>query len=157
MEGSTVIHNTFVIERTYQKPIAAVFAAFQDTKKKSKWYADGRNHEVEAFESDFRIGGVERLRYRFKEGTPFPGVTVENDGSHKEIVKDSRIVIESKMSLGGKCISVTLVTFEFLTDEGGTKLICTHQGAFFEGADGPQMREMGWKALLDRISTAVEN
>src|SRR6185369_16970549 len=150
MASSSAIHNTFVIERTYNKPISAVFAAFQDPGKKRKWYADGGSHEVEAFESDFRVGGVERLRYRFKEGTPFPGVIVENAGSHKEIVKDSRIVLESSMTLGGKCISVVLVTFEFQTDGNGTKLVLTHQGVFFEGADGPQMREMGWKALLDR-------
>jgi len=146
-----------VIERSYNKPLSTVFSAFQDPSKKRKWYADGGSHEVEAFESDFRVGGVERLRYLFKGGTPFPGVIVENDGTHKEIAKDSRIVIESSMALGGKCISVVLVTFEFQPDGSGTKLVCTHQGVFFEGADGPQMREMGWKALLDRLSNSVEN
>jgi uncharacterized protein YndB with AHSA1/START domain len=157
MASSTAIHNTFVIERTYNKPISAVFAAFQDPRKKRKWYADGGSHDVEAFESDFRVGGAERSRYRFKEGTPFPGVIVENQGTHKEIVKDGRIVIESSMTLGGKCISVVLVTFEFQPNGNGTKLVLTHQGVFFEGADGPQMREMGWKALLDRLSNTLEN
>jgi uncharacterized protein YndB with AHSA1/START domain len=157
MASSPAVHNTFQIERTYNKPAAAVFAAFQDPNKKRKWYADGGGHEVEAFESDFRVGGVERLRYRFKEGTPFPGVTVENDGSHKEIVKDSRIVIESRMTLGGNCISVILATFEFAPDGDGTKLILTHQGVFFEGSGGPEMREKGWKALLDRLSKSLEN
>src|SRR5512132_3809608 len=156
MADVSVVHNTFVIERTYRKPIAAIFAAFQDPIKKRKWYADGGSHEVEMFESDFSVGGVERLRYHFKEGTPFPGVVVENVGSHQEIVKDSRIVISSRMTLGGKCISVVLVTFEFATFEDGTKLTCIHQGVFFEGADGPQMREMGWKALLDRLTSALE-
>jgi hypothetical protein len=27
----------------------------------------------------------------------------------------------------------------------------THQGAYFEGADGPKMREEGWKTLLDKL------
>jgi uncharacterized protein YndB with AHSA1/START domain len=157
MTSSPVVHNTFVIERTYQKPLAAVFAAFRDPNKKRKWYAEGGGHEVEAFESDFRIGGAERLRYRFKEGTPFPGVILENDGSHKDIVSDNRIVIESKMTLGGKCISVTLATFEFFADGDGTKLVFTHQGVFFEGSGGPEMRETGWKALLDRLSKSLEN
>jgi uncharacterized protein YndB with AHSA1/START domain len=61
------------------------------------------------------------------------------------------------MTLGGKCISVVLVTFEFQSDANGTKLVLTHQGVFFEGADGSQMREMGWKALLDRLSNTLEN
>ena len=156
MGDQAAVHNTFVIERTYPKPVAAVFAAFSDQNKKRRWYADGGSHEVEKFESDFRVGGVERLRYRFKEGTPFPGVIVENEGAHQEIVSDNRIVIASRMTLGGKCISVVLVTFEFAQQEGGTKLTCTHQGVFFEGSDGPQMREMGWKALLDRLTNATE-
>jgi hypothetical protein len=37
----------------------------------------------------------------------------------------------------------------------GTDLICTHQGAFFEGADGPQMREAGWRSLLDKLSKSL--
>ena len=31
--------------------------------------------------------------------------------------------------------------------------IFTHQGAFFEGADGPEMREAGWRKLLDQLAT----
>jgi hypothetical protein len=34
----------------------------------------------------------------------------------------------------------------------GTELILTHQGAFFEGADGPEMREEGWRKLLERLN-----
>jgi uncharacterized protein YndB with AHSA1/START domain len=43
------------------------------------------------------------------------------------------------------------VTIEFLATETGTDLICTHQSAFFEGSDGPQIREAGWKALLEKL------
>jgi len=35
----------------------------------------------------------------------------------------------------------------------GTDVICTHQGAFFEGADGPQMREAGWQTLLNKLTS----
>ena len=33
--------------------------------------------------------------------------------------------------------------------------VCTHQGAFFENSDGPQMREHGWRALLDKLGQAL--
>jgi hypothetical protein len=56
------------------------------------------------------------------------------------------------MAVGDKCISASLVTVEFLTSETGTDLILTHQGAFFEGADGPEMRQAGWRKLLDRLT-----
>ena len=55
------------------------------------------------------------------------------------------------MTLGDQRISASLVTFEFLPADKGTDLICTHQGAFFEGADGPQIREAGWRNLLDQL------
>jgi uncharacterized protein YndB with AHSA1/START domain len=60
------------------------------------------------------------------------------------------------MALGSKRISASLVTFEFLPTEKGTDLICTHQGAFFEGADGPQMREAGWRKLLEQLAKELD-
>ncbi|HKF57082.1 MAG TPA: hypothetical protein VKJ45_16605 [Blastocatellia bacterium] len=43
-----------------------------------------------------------------------------------------------------------------LPSETGTDLILTHQGAFFEGADGPAMREQGWKKLMENLAGVVE-
>jgi uncharacterized protein YndB with AHSA1/START domain len=112
-------------------------------------------HEVEEFTSDFRVGGTERLRYRFKEGTPFPGVELTNQGTYQEIVPNRRIVSASTMALGGKPISASLVTIELVPTANGTDLICTHQGAFFEGADGPQIREAGWRKLIENLATEL--
>jgi len=55
------------------------------------------------------------------------------------------------MTFAERRISASLVTIELLPAEKGTLLICTHQGAFFEGADGPEMRQDGWRKLLDRL------
>lgn len=147
-----MIHNTFVIERKYPAKLERVFAAFTDPGKKRRWFAEGAHHEVEAFECDARVGGAERVRYRLKEGTPFPGVAIETDGTHQDIVPNQRIVITSTMTFAGNRISTALVTFHF-TDNGndGTRLTCTHQAVFYEGADGPQMREAGWQALLSSL------
>ena len=151
-QGRSVTHSTFVIERSYPTTPERVFAAFADPAKKRRWFGEGEYHEVEEFEMDFRAGGVERTRYRFKEGTPFPGTALTNDGSYQDIVPNHRIVIASAMSLGDRRISVSLVTFEFVPSDKGTDLIFTHQGVFFEGSDGPQMREGGWRTLLERLS-----
>jgi hypothetical protein len=66
-------------------------------------------------------------------------------------VAGRRVVTASTMSIGEKCISASLVTAELLPSGTGTELILTHQGAFFEGADGPEMREAGWHKLLAQL------
>ena len=74
MQDPSVIHNTFVIERNYPKPLEQVFAAFADPAKKRRWYAQGEHYDVEEFEMDFRVGGAERSHSRFKAGfLPVPG------------------------------------------------------------------------------------
>jgi uncharacterized protein YndB with AHSA1/START domain len=152
MEEQSVIHSTFVIERSYPKPPERVFSAFADAAQKRRWFAEGDGHEIEEFAMDFRAGGVERLRYRFKQGTPFQGVAVINEGSFQDIVPARRVVTASNMTIGDRRISASLVTVEFLPTDEGTDLICTHQGAFFEGADGPQIREGGWRHLLGQLA-----
>ena len=156
MEERAEIHSTFVIERSYPATPERVFGAFTDPTKKRRWFAEGDSHEVEHYEMDFRVGGRERARFRFKEGTPLKGVLCTNDTSYQDIVTNRRLVTASTMTFGEKRISASLVTIEFLETEKGTDLICTHQGAFFEGADGPQIREAGWRKLLEKLGTELE-
>ena len=152
MEERSVIHSTFVIERSYPATPERVFAAFADPAKKRRWFVEGDGHEVEHYELDFRVGGKERARFRFKDGTPLRGIACTNDTSYQDIVPNRRVVLASTMTVGDRCISASLVTVELLRSETGTDLICTHQGAFFEGADGPEMREAGWRKLLGQLT-----
>jgi uncharacterized protein YndB with AHSA1/START domain len=152
----STVHSTFIIERSYPKSPELVFAAFADPAKKRRWFAEGENHAVEEYSMDFSEGGYERSLARFKEGSPFPGVALTNETVYQDIVPNSRIVSASTMSLGGRRISASLVTLEFVASDKGTDLICTHQGAFFEGSDGPQMREAGWRKLLGRLEQSFD-
>jgi len=151
----TTIHNTFVIERGYAKAPARVFAAFADPAQKRRWYADGKTHHIDSYELDFQVGGAETSSYRMSETTPFPGVVMATAGVIEDIVPDQRIVISQTMSIGGRRISSALITFEFVASEAGCDLVCTHQAAFYEGADGPQMREHGWRALLAKLDDVL--
>ena len=155
MEEQSAIHSTFIIERSYPKPPERVFLAFADKAAKRRWFAEGESHSVEEFEMDFRVGGVERVRYRLNEKTPFAGVALTAEGSYLDIVPDRRIVTVSTMELGDRRISASLVTIEILSTDEGSDLICTHQGTFFEGADGPELREAGWQQLLDQLATEL--
>ena len=152
MNSTAVIHDTFTIKRSYPTSPERLFNAMAQTDKKRSWFAESDAHVVEAFEQEFQEGGKEYLRYRFNPGTPFPGVTVISDGRFHDIVENRRIVTASSMTLGERRISVSLVTLELSTAPQGTDLNCTFQGAFFEGADGPQIRVMGWRHLLEKLA-----
>jgi uncharacterized protein YndB with AHSA1/START domain len=152
MKEPSVIHSTFVIERTYPATPERVFAAFSDPVQKRRWFIEGDHHDVEHFDMDFRVGGQEHAKMRFHEGTPIPGALFTNETIYQDIVPNCRVVFTSTMSLGDKHISASLATIELLPSDKGTNLICTHQGAFFEGSDGPERRKGGWEKLLDNLT-----
>lgn len=155
METQPVIHDTFVLERSYPAQPDRVFSYFTDAAKKRRWFGESPRHDVEDFVLDFRVGGVERNCYRFKATTPFPGVTLSSEGVIQEIVPDRRVVTATTMSMGDHRISSALITIELTPDGEGTKLTCTHQAAFYEGADGPEMRKGGWVQLFDRLAETL--
>jgi len=147
----SVTHSTFAIERNYPATPQRVFAAFADPVKKRRWFRDEEDSESLEFEMDFRVGGRERSSFRIKGG-PYSGVVCTNDTTYQDIVPDSRIVLAYRMTLGERRFSASLATVELLPKEAGTHLIFTEQAAFFEGADGPAMREEGWRLLLEKLA-----
>jgi uncharacterized protein YndB with AHSA1/START domain len=156
MSQPTVIHSTFTIERSYPVTPERVFAAFADPIKKRRWLAEGEGREVLEFQSDFHVGGKELARYLYTGKSPVQGLEGGNNTIYQDIQPNSRIVIAYIMTIAGKRISSSQATFEFLPTEKGTDLIFTDQGAYFEGADGPQMREHGWRHLLAALALVLQ-
>jgi uncharacterized protein YndB with AHSA1/START domain len=155
MAEPTVIHNTFVLERSYSAKPERVFSAFSDTAKKRRWFLEGEGdhrHTVEHYDMDFRVGGKESARIRLGPGTPVAGLACTNEVTYLGIVPDRRIVFVSTMSIEDRCISASLATFELLPTKTGTDLIFTHQAAFFEGSDGPELRKAGWESILANLA-----
>lgn len=150
-------HGSFVLERTFPQPRARVFKALSAQTTVRRWYVESDRRDVHAFEMTFAVGGIERSEYTYTGGTPVDGVRFVNEGRYLDIVPDRRIVTASVMAAGGRNISTSLVIFELHdVDEGGTTLVLTHHGAFFEGADGPDYREAGWRVLLDRLANELK-
>ena len=155
MSLTNVTHTTFTIERTFPQAPERVFAAFADPQKKRRWYGEAENRKPEEFQMDFRVGGNDLLRLRLGPETPFPGVTITAHTVYQDIVPDGRIVYAYTMTLGEKRISASLATFEFRPSGTGTQLLFTEQGAFFEGADGAEMRQGGWVHLFDSLGAEL--
>lgn len=163
MAEPKVVHSTFVVDRSFSKPVATVFAALSKPEKVKQWFAEGQGHDLVEFKLDFAVGGTQRLVYRMREGTPVAGLVIDNESRFQEIIPDDRVVMVTTMKFDGKRILASQITFELVpvekgTDAIGTELICTHQGAYFEGspAQFPQMLKEGWTALLEKLAKVLE-
>ena len=148
--------DTFTMERSFTAPLARVFRAFSDPSEKKRWFAEGAQHEIEQYDMQFEVGGRELARYRFKPGTPFAGVALESAGYFLDIVPQQRIVVAATMAMGERRFSASLHTFEFFSDaHNSTRLVFTHQAMYGDGADGPELRRIGWQKLLDQLHAGL--
>lgn len=146
MTQRSVTHATFVIERVYDASPARVFKAFADPAAKRRWFAEGEGWEIEKFETDFRVGGFERSRFRFQGGGP-----ITNDTIFQNIVPNERIIIAYWMTIDGNPISASQATMEFRKEGAGTRLVFTEQGAYLDGYDNVDQREAGMRELLEAL------
>lgn len=152
MAERSVTHATFALERTYDAPPAKVFQAFADPAIKRRWFAEGEGWAVEEFTVDFKVGGFERGRFRFKGGEP-----IRNDTTFHDIVPNARIIFAYTMTIGENRISASLATCEFKPSGAGTQFVLTEQGAFLDGFDTVGQREGGWNGLLDALGRALKS
>jgi uncharacterized protein YndB with AHSA1/START domain len=143
MKERFVKHATFVVERTYAAPPEQVYSAWANPEAKSKWFS-----KADIF--DFQVGGRE-----YSSGGPPEGPVFVFDAIYQEIVPEQRIVYTYILDSGGTRVSVSITTIELIQVEGGTTLVFTEQGAFFDGLDTPEVREHGTKELLDALGKAL--
>ncbi len=149
----TTTHGSFVIERRYDVSPQRVFAAWADAEAKRRWFVEGEGWEIRSYELDFREGGTERSTFRHLQGIETFGEETwfGNDTVFNEVVPNERIIFTYSMERNGVRFSVSLASLELTPADKGTRMVFTEHAAFFEGGDGVQMREAGWRELLDKL------
>jgi uncharacterized protein YndB with AHSA1/START domain len=150
MTVSTVAHDTFVILRTYDWPVAQVFRAWADPNRKARWFAGSADALGNGYELDFRVGG----REVYRNGPP-DGPVYTYFAEFRDIVEDQRIVTTSEMYADDTRISVTVATVEFHESGGTSQLVLTEQGVFLDGHETAAQREEGTRSLLDSLAAAL--
>ena len=149
---STVLHDTFVLEREYPVGPDRVFAAFADLETKQRWFGGYDDWTSEGEHTlDFRVGGTEH-----EAGGPPGGFVSTFDAIYLDIVPDERIIYSYSMTIDGVPLSVSLATVEIAPTAAGSRLRLTEHGAYFDTADGPAQRVEGTEHLLDRIGAMFD-
>lgn len=147
MTKSSIEHVTFVLEKSYPQSPAKVFEFFSNAAKKRKWLGgEEEGFEIISYESAFKVGLFEHWKFRFKGGD-----LISNDTCYFDIVLNQRIVFVYSMAFGDKCISSSQVSIELFPKDGGTHLVHTEQGAFFDGIDQSAGRVEGQRGLYELL------
>jgi len=150
MTERSVVHSTFVIERSYPAAPAKVYFALSDPAAKKRWFADPDSPMSSRHEMDFRVGGKE-----VNAGGPKDGPIYTFNAAYQDIVPNERIVYSYDMLFGETRISVSLATIELRPEGKGTRLVLTEQGVFLDGHDDPATREHGTGELLDALGASL--
>jgi uncharacterized protein YndB with AHSA1/START domain len=142
----SVTHADFTIERQYACTPSQTFSAFADPELKGRWFAVPERFDNRVWDLDFRVGGGE-----VNSGGPAGGSVHTFRSRYHDIVTDERIVFAYDLLLDDRLMSTSLTTVQLFPAEGGTRLLFTEQGAFFDGLDDPAEREHGTAKLLDAL------
>jgi len=145
----SVTHADFTIERQYDCTPSQTFSAFADPELKV-WFAVPESFENRVWELDFRVGGGE-----VNQGGVAGGSVHTFRSRYHDIVTDERIVFAYDLLLDARLMSTSLTTVQLFPAEGGTRLLFTEQGAFFDGLDDPAEREHGTGKLLDALGAQL--
>jgi uncharacterized protein YndB with AHSA1/START domain len=147
MSEHSVAHSTFSLERTYMAAPTRVFAAWAEPAAKTKWFA-GPDSEHRL---DFRVGGRE-----VTSGANSQGDVLTFESTYHDIVRPTRIVYSSTLSVGDKVATVSVTTVEISPAGDGSRLVLTEQGTYLDGLEDPGWREQGTGQQLDALDAELK-
>jgi uncharacterized protein YndB with AHSA1/START domain len=152
MTPSTAVHDTFVIERTYDHPVELVFRAWTDPMLKARWFAGSVEALDAEYRLDFRVGGLE-----VNKGGPPGGAVYTYEAQFRDVVPEERIVYTYEMFADEDRISVSLTTVQFFNQGSTTHVTLTEQGVFLDGLDNANQREEGTRMQLESLADCLKD
>jgi uncharacterized protein YndB with AHSA1/START domain len=147
----SVVHSTFVIERTLDALPERVFRAMSDPEIKRRWFGGPPEWETTERTMDFRVGGRET-----DIGGPKGGPHSAFRATYLNIVPNERIIFAYDMDIDGVPISVSVTTIELKREGSQTHLTFTEQGAYLDAFDKPEMREHGTREILEQLVKEID-
>lgn len=151
MTHACATHTSFVIRRSFAASPQEVFRAWAEPDLKRQWSDCHAEHTVD-YRLDFRPLGRETHRVRH----PDHGEQLV-EKVFFDIDAGRRIVFAYDISVGGKRLSVSLVTVEFKAAPRGTDMVYTEQIAYLDGHYDLEQRIHGTGEGLDRLRLVVES
>ena len=138
-----------LVRRIRARP-AVVFQALTSAEGLSQWLGPDAGPVLFA-ESDARVGGSFRVRFRMLDGTEH-----ESTGEYLELVAPKRVVMSWQWTAGGdpdERGEISRVVIELAPSEAGTELTFTHERLQTEAARSSH--ERGWMGALDKLERYV--
>jgi uncharacterized protein YndB with AHSA1/START domain len=145
MTDRTVAHATFTLERTCKATPERVFNAWADQEVKASWFAPN----VESYELDFHVGGLERLSAMAE------GKQIAWEALYREIVPNERIVYTAVLYERDAVATVSLTTVELVPEDEVTRLVLVEAGAYLDGREEPAWREQGTSDWLNALGDVL--
>lgn len=131
-----------LVRRIRARP-AIVFDALTTPEGIALWWGPD-NGPVLLAETDLRVGGRYRVRFRMQDGSEH-----ESSGEYLEVVRPTRLTMSWRWTGGIEDPGESLVEIDLRPIPEGTELTFTHSGLHDE--DSRRGHEQGWNGALDKL------
>lgn len=135
-----------LVRRIRARP-SVVYAALINAEAIAHWWGPSDTERVVSAESDSRVGGRFRVRFRKLDGTEHEGA-----GEYLELIDSKRVVMSWEWAFGGEPDErgqVSRVVIDLRPIDVGTELTFTH--AQLKTPASRDSHGWGWAGALDRL------
>jgi uncharacterized protein YndB with AHSA1/START domain len=137
-----------LVRRIQARP-SIVFDAVTTAEGIAQWWGPDAG-PVLAAESDVRVGGRYRVRFRTLDGAEH-----ESSGTYLELIRDERVVMSWRWTAGGADPGESRVEITLRAIPEGTELTFTHSR--LQDEESRRSHEWGWNGALQKLEAHFES